>query len=128
MVTHSPAGARRNRAGGWLMTEIVIAMGVLAIAMIPLAFSFTREERLARSLYYKAVAMELVDGEMEMLKAGEWKSYPEGVHPYTMRGASLTNLPKGAFVLVRGKDRVRLEWTPAANGKGGSVAREVAIP
>lgn len=128
MVTRFPTPARAQRVGGWLMTEVVIAMGVLAIAMIPLAFSFTREERLTRSLYYKAVAMELVDGEMEMLKAGEWKSYAEGVHPYVMRGGSVTNLPKGAFTLIRGKDRIRLEWTPASKGKGGVVAREVSIP
>ena len=53
------AGRRRD---GAMVTEAVVALALLATAMLPIAFAFQQETRTVRSLYFKAAAMEVVDG------------------------------------------------------------------
>jgi hypothetical protein len=115
----------KNRAA--LMTEWVVAMGVFTLACLPLAFEFMHEKTLCHAYYQRAVAMEIVDGEMEMLAAGEWRAFKPGKQPYTVKAESVTNLPPGEFVLTLAEDRLRLEWSPKARGKGGAVVREVKL-
>jgi len=118
---------RKNKQRAALVTEWVVAMGIFTMAMLPLAFSFFQESKLARAYYYKAVAMEIVDGEMEVLAAGEWHWFKPGQQAYRVSAAAATNLPPGNFALTVGEERLRLEWTPKRHGQGGSVVREVKI-
>lgn len=113
---------------GAVMVELTMAMGILCAVVLPLAFSFTHEQRSARAYYYRAVAMEIVDGEMESLAAGEWRAFGEGTHDYPARAESARNLPAGRFVLDRHGKRLRLEWRPAKARDGGAVVREVTLP
>ncbi len=117
----SPSG--RNRCGA-LMTELLVAMALLAAALLPLAYSFASERRLARAQYQRAVAMEIVDGELETLIAGEWRAFPTGTHEYLVRARAATNLPPGRFLLTIENDKVRLTWSPAVKQHGGAVVRE----
>ena len=112
---------------GALMTEWVVAMGIFSLACLPLAFEFIQEIKLARACYQRAVAMSIVDGEMEVLAAGEWRAFKSGKQTYTVTAASATNLPPGEFTLTVADDRVRLEWLPKDRGQGGTVAREVKL-
>ncbi len=107
------------------MIELVAALGLLLAALLPVAFSFAAEKKLARSQYQRAVAMEIVDGEFEVLAAGEWRSYGPGTHDYRVSMRSATNLPQGSFTLTIDNHRLRLEWIPIAKMHGGSVVREV---
>ena len=126
MVTRLPRRRTACRRAA-LMTEAVIALGILATAMVPLSFAFTHEMKLCRAYYYKAVAMEVIDGEMEVLAAGEWRTLPPGRQSYAMRAAAATNLPSGEFILTLREKRARLEWIPKAHGSGGTVAREAEV-
>ena len=110
-----------------LMTEAVIALAILALASLPLAFEFTHETQIARAYYHRAVAMEIVDGEMEVLAAGEWRAFKPGAQAYPVTAQSSRNLPPGDFVLTVGADRLKLEWTPKVRGQGGTVAREIRL-
>jgi hypothetical protein len=112
---------------GALTTELLVAMALLTFALFPLAYSFASERRLARSYYQRAVAMEIVDGEMEVLLAGEWRSYQPGLQEYHVKGAASTNLPPGKFQLEVAKEKVRLEWLPSLQRQGGAVMREGTI-
>lgn len=116
-----------NRRRGALATEAVIALGILVAVMIPLSFGFRQEAKLFRAYYYKAAALEIIDGEMEVLVAGEWRAFPPGRQNYITRAASATNLPPGAFVLTLAEGRARLEWIPQARNVGGTVVREVKL-
>lgn len=107
-----------------LMTELLVAMAILAGVMMPLAWSISSERRLARSLYQRAVAMEIVDGELETLLAGEWRAFQPGQHEYSVRSVAATNLPPGAFLLTIRTNLVRLEWQPQIKGHRGAVMRE----
>ena len=113
-----------RRQAGSLLVEAVVAMAVIALAMLPIMGTYARIQKAVRFSYQHAVAMELVDGEMEVLLAGEWRGFPAGPQPYALRGAAATNLPPGKTVLTITGNRVRLEWTPDKRGLGGPVIRE----
>ena len=115
------------RSGGWLVAELMFALSVIIIAMIPLSFSFRAEQRMVRAHYNQVVAMEIIDGEMELLHAGAWRSFLEGEQNYKVTARSATNLPPGGFFLMRTGSVMRLEWRPAKKGRGGIVARQIEI-
>lgn len=115
------------RQRGSLMTEAVVAIAILTFALFPLAYSIVGEKRLARATYQRAIAMQIVDGELEVLAAGGWRSCSPGMCEYRVRAGAATNLPPGRFLLSISASTVRLEWLPAVKNHGGAVAREVAI-
>ena len=124
MVIHSVKSMLSRRRRGALITEVVIAMGLFTFAMLPLAFSIVREQKLTRAYFNRAIVMEIIDGEMEALMAGEWRVFTPGAQTYPVRAEAAKSLPPGKFVLTLDSDRVRLEWLPAKSGKGGPVVRE----
>jgi hypothetical protein len=128
MVNQSTTHARRRGERSAILLELVVAVGILGAAAIPLAYSFSHEQQLIRAYYYRAIAMEIVDGEMEVLVAGEWHSYREGEQPCQIRAESSANLPQGRFVLTRRDKSLHLEWVPEKNGMGGRVTRDVLLP
>jgi hypothetical protein len=111
-----------------MVLECVVALGILITVMIPISFSFVSEHRACRASYNRAVAMELVDGEMEILRAGEWRQFPRGSQTYFIHSAAVSNLPPGQFVLTVEEHAVRLEWQPGAKDQGGNVTRETILP
>jgi hypothetical protein len=127
MVTRSSLPARRRQSGA-LTTDVVIAMGILTLVMMPLVLSVLQERRLLRSYYTDAIAMEIVDGEMDALRAGEWRAFQPGAQAYAVGAAAATNLPPGRFVLTLATNRVRLEWTPTKPGRSRAVIREARLP
>lgn len=110
------------------MIEFLVAMALVMGALVPLAYSFAKEKRLARALYQRAVAMEIVDGEIEILAAGGWKAMTNGVSEFPVRAFAATNLPPGRFLVTRTDKRIKLEWVPAVRQHGGAVVREAVLP
>jgi len=127
MVMSFPKPVRRRRLGA-LTTDAVVAMGILTLVMMPLVLSVVQERKLLRAYYTDAIAMEIVDGEMEALRAGEWRAFQPGTQAYDVRAAAAANLPPGRFVLTLETNRVRLEWVPAKSGRGAAVIREARLP
>jgi hypothetical protein len=107
--------------------ELVVAMGILLTILMPLAYSFVQEQRLARIYYLRAVAMEIVDGETELLAAGGWRAFGPGAHAYQVEAGAARNLPPGRFTLTIGETELRLEWRPAGMKQGGAVWRTAAL-
>jgi hypothetical protein len=108
-----------------LNIEITVAIAILTIAVLPVAFMFAHEGKLLRAYYRNAVAMQILDGEMEVLAAGEWKKITEGMQNYEVTARSATNLPPGKFSVTRNGKTLRLEWLPQ---KGTPMRREVRLP
>jgi len=125
MVIQPFQNFRRARRIGALMVELLVAMALLTGVLLPIAYSVASEKRLARATYQRAVAMEIVDGEIEALAAGEWRAVPAGTHEYSVRAGAATNLPPGRFLLSLESTKLRLEWRPTVRMHGGSVVREV---
>lgn len=118
---------RTQNERGALATECVVALGILATVMLPLSFSFMQETKVCRAYYHRAVALEIIDGEMELLAAGEWRVFRDGRQVYPVLAASATNLPPGEFTLTLRDGLARLEWTPKSRGVGGAVVREARL-
>ncbi|MFA6545858.1 MAG: hypothetical protein WCS99_15680 [Limisphaerales bacterium] len=118
----SIAGSRRER--GALNADMFVALAIFVTAMLPLGYGWVQEQKVARSHYWHAVAMEIVDGEMEILVAGEWRALPEGTQTYPVKAGAAKNLPPGKFTVTRTGRSLRLEWLPDKRGSGGHVVRE----
>jgi hypothetical protein len=125
MVTRT--GKTQKREAASLMVELLVAIALLVGVLFPLVYSIASEKRLARSYYQRAVAMELVDGELEVLAAGTWKSFQTGTQDYRVNPVAATNLPPGRFLLTVETNKVRLEWRPSVMDHGGPVVREVSV-
>lgn len=125
MVIQTPSRSARER--GALMAELLVAIALLAIAVLPIGYSITSEKVLVRSYYERAVAMEIVDGEMEVLLAGEWRAFSPGTHDYAIHSEAATNLPPGKFMVTIESGKARLEWRPDKKHHGGPVVREVFV-
>jgi len=128
MVTRPFPFRRARGQRGAFATECVVALGIFALAAMPLSLAFLREARYSRACYQRAATMEIVDGEMEILAAGEWRSFGPGTHPYPSLASAATNLPAGGFqlnVVPAGEStQLRLAWAPAGSRTNGAVVRE----
>lgn len=120
----SDAARVANRAA-FAAAELLVAIAILLVAVLPLAYSFTADARLLRASYERAVAMELVDGELEVLAAGGWRAFAPGTQAYSLTGTAVTNLPPGRCQLTLTTNLIRLEWQPASQHGVGAVRREV---
>jgi len=130
VITKNPAPRKSapTRRRGMLITEAVIAMGILVVAVIPLGYVFLKDARLFHMAYHRSIAIEMVDGEMEILAAGEWQSFPEGTNAYPARIETAALLPHGRFLFIRSGKHLRLEWSPTEHETGiGAVVREVTV-
>jgi hypothetical protein len=123
VIRHSGRSSQR----GTLYFELIVAISLLIGALLPLAYSFAAEKRLARACYEHAVAMEIVDGEMEVLLAGGWRAFAPGTHPYPVHAGAARNLPPGQFTVTIDANKVRLEWRPSVKQRGGPVVREAIV-
>ena len=118
---------RKRYQSAFLMVELLVAMALVVAVLLPFAYSFAAERRIALASYQRAVAMEIVDGEMEVLVAGEWRAFPSGTHDYHIHAGAATNLPPGRFLLTVQPGIVRLHWQPALKDHGGAVTREAIV-
>lgn len=119
--------SRRDR--GFLMTDLVVAMAILGLVLVPLTLTLLPQQRLVTVSYERAVLLELLDGELEVLRAGAWTDWGPGRHVYDVRGEARRSLPEGEFRLIVTPERLRLEWHPQDAVRGrAAIAREVALP
>jgi len=121
-----PGGGRRER-GYFLMTDLIVGMAILTIAIMPLAYSFIHDRQLLRAEYYRSVAVEVADGEMEILAAGAWRDLPDGQQVYTVHANAVAHLPPGHFQLTKTGKHLRLEWKTDARHGIGNVVREITV-
>ncbi len=126
MVNLSP-NPRRRQCGA-MLTDFLVAATLFSAVALPLVVSSANEQKVLRAEYHHAIAMSIVDGEMEILAAGEWRAWTEGAHNYPVRAESAKNLPPGRFVLTRGANTLRLEWLPDKPAHTGKIAREIRLP
>lgn len=116
-----------DRRRGFVSMDLFLAMALFLFGFFGVAYISTREMRLARAYYYDAIAMSLVDGELEVLAAGEWQSLPEGESEYHSKAPTMDSLPPGEFRATRTTDRIQLEWIPDRKGNGRHIVRSFAL-
>lgn len=112
------------RRNGFLQVDMVFALALFAIAIMPLGYSFARERQVLKIEYYHSAINELVDGEMEILVAGAAKNLPEGTQNYSVTARAAAKLPSGHFELTKNANHLRLAWLPDEKRGVGVIARE----
>ena len=111
----------------FLQLDVAVAITVLALVFIPLSVSSSGDLDLARRQYFEAVALQLIDGEMDVLLAGERRKHTTGEHRITPIGEAVQNLPEGEFVLTVHDQKLTLAWVPTKRAKWGRVERVVEL-
>jgi hypothetical protein len=128
MKTHPPfAQFSRREHGYFLITDIIVGMAILTLAIMPITFSFVHDRQLLRAEYFRSVAVEIVDGEMEILAAGAWQNFPDGQQAYTVHADAAARLPAGHFELTKAGNHLRLEWQSDKRQGIGPVVREITV-
>ena len=117
----------RSARRGFFEIDLAVALAILTLAIVPLAYSFASERRALHVEYCRAAAIEIVDGEMEILAAGAANNLPEGVQDYPVHAAAAAQLPAGHFQLTKTGKHLRLEWTPGVRRGYGPVVRETDL-
>ena len=128
MIARKPNRRRQQGYLTVLLAEMTVAVGLMAVVLIPLTVGFFKEAKQMRNLYREAVAMEIVDGEMEILAAGGVEGISAGNQPYAINAAAATNLPQGKFTLTREGKTLRLEWRANEPLEHLRVDREILLP
>ena len=111
----------------FLQLDVAVAITVLALVFIPLSVSSSGDLDLTRRQYFEAVALQLIDGEMDVLLAGERRKYTPGEHQIKPVGEAVQNLPEGEFVLTVHDQKLTLAWVPTKRVKWGRVERVVEL-
>ncbi len=111
----------------FLQLDVAVAITFLALVFIPLSISSSGNLDLARRHYFEAVALQLIDGEMDVLLAGERRKHTTGEHRITPVGEAVQNLPEGEFVLTVHDQKLTLAWVPTKRAKWGRVERVVEL-
>jgi hypothetical protein len=117
----------RRACRGLLEIDMVVAIAIFAAAIMPVGYAFARERKVLKVEYYRSVALEIVDGEMEILAAGGTGNYHEGTQAFAVKSHAATVLPPGNFQLIKTGPHLRLEWIPAQKTGIGTIAREVTL-
>ena len=118
---------RVARCRAFLQLDVAVAITVLALVFIPLSISSSGDLDLARRQYFEAVALQLIDGEMDVLLAGERRKDTLGEYGITPVGEAVQNLPEGKFVLTVKEKQLTLAWVPTKRAKWGRVERVVEL-
>lgn len=119
-----PAFRKFRHARGFLEVDLVVAVSILTLAVLPLGYGFVQQRQALKTYYCRGVTDEIVDGEMEILLAGAGRNLPEGQQDYTVHAKAATQLPAGRFQLTRTGNHLLLEWTPASRHHAMPIIRE----
>lgn len=112
---------------GFLQMDLVMGMAILVIAVIPLGYASMQERRALRNEYSRAVIVEALDGEMEILAAGAGKNLPDGAQNFPVTARALDRVPPGHFQLTKSDRNLRLEWSADEPCGLGTVVRETTL-
>jgi hypothetical protein len=114
---------------GFLQVDLAVALAILALAVVPLGYSFANEQKVLKIEYLRGVIDEIVDGEMEILVAGAGRDFPDGSQIYPVdKFPTAAALPPGHFELTKAGKHLRLEWLPDERRGLGTVLREATLP
>jgi hypothetical protein len=125
MKTKLSSPSLRRHTCGFLEVDLIVGLAILTLAILPFGYSFAHERQALKAGYFRSVAVEVVDGEMEILAAGDWKNFPDGLQNYSVHDNA--QLPPGHFELTKTGNHLRLEWTADERKGIGAVVREITI-
>ena len=104
----------------FIQLDLMLAVSILMLLFIPFGVTSSGKLDLARRQHFEAVALQMIDGELDVLLAGERQKYPLGETP---PGEAVKTLPVGEFILIVKEKQLFLAWVPEKEAKWGRVER-----
>ena len=122
----------QRRLAGYIQADLITAFAVISLTLLPLGYGYVHHRRLVRNATTRAVVLELIDSEMEVLAAGEHRAFAEGSRAYPLRGLAVRDLPPGECTVVKSnlpdsRIHLTLAWTPTREGLLKPVQREITF-
>ena len=111
----------------FIQLDVAVAIVILMLVFIPLTVTSSSKLDLARRHHVEAVVLQLIDGEIDVLLAGEQEKYNFGEHRITPAGEAAGDLPKGEFILTLKEKQLSLAWVPIKLAKWGRIERGVNL-
>ena len=111
----------------FIQLDVAVAIVILMLVFIPLTVTSSSKLDLARRHHVEAVVLHLIDGEIDVLLAGEKEKYNFGEHRINPAGEAAEDLPKGDFILTLKKNQLSLVWIPVKPAKWGRIERKVNL-
>ncbi len=111
----------------FIQLDVAVAIVILMLVFIPLTVTSSSKLDLARRHHVEAVVLQLIDGEIDVLLAGEQEKYNFGEHRITPAGEAAEDLPKGEFILTLKEKQLSLAWVPVKLAKWGRIERAVNL-
>tara|TARA_B100000029_G_scaffold500435_1_gene572192 strand:+ start:277 stop:657 length:381 start_codon:yes stop_codon:yes gene_type:complete len=111
----------------FIQLDVAVAIVILMLVFIPLTVTSSSKLDLARRHHVEAVVLQLIDGEIDVLLAGELKKYKAGEQRITPAGEAAEDLPKGEFILTLKEKQLSLAWVPVKLAKWGRIERAVNL-
>ena len=111
----------------FIQLDLMLAVSILMLLFIPFGVTSSGKLDLARRQHFEAVALQMIDGELDVLLAGERQKYLLGEHKITPPGEAVKTLPVGEFILIVKEKQLYLAWVPEKEAKWGRVEREVTL-
>ncbi len=127
-----PKPSARSRLAAHIQADLITALAVISLTLLPLGYGYVHHRRLVRNATTRAVVLELIDSEMEVLAAGEHRAFAEGSRAYPLRGIAVRDLPPGECTLAKSslpdsRIHLTLAWTPAREGLLKPVQRGITF-
>ena len=120
----TPRAAKRL---AFVQLDVALAVSILLLVFIPFSVTSSSKLDLARRQHFKAVALQMIDGELDVLMAGERQKYIPGEHKITPPGEAVKTQPVGEFILTVQENPRTIAWVPEKEAKWGRVEREVTL-
>ena len=119
--------SRAAKRLAFVQLDVALAVSILLLVFIPFSVTSSSKLDLARRQHFEAVALQMIDGELDVLMAGEWQKFSPGEHKITPPGEAVKTLPVGEFILVVKENQLSIAWVPEKEAKWGRVEREVTL-
>ena len=123
-----PPPPHSRRPAGALTIELVVAAAMLLTVFLPLGLGLVTQHRQARDLHLRAVIMQHLDGELEVLSAGGWRQLPAEGRRWELAPQPGALVPRGHFEAVAADGWLRVSWQPAPGQRGRTLQRETRLP
>ena len=118
----TPRAAKRL---AFVQLDVALAVSILLLVFIPFSVTSSSKLDLARRQHF--VALQMIDGELDVLMAGERQKFSPGEHKITPPGEAVKTLPVGEFILTVEEKQLTVAWVPEKEAKWGRVEREVIL-
>ena len=85
---------------GFLTVELITALAILAIGIVPIVTLQVRSMTHSKQMYYKSIIRQMLSDRVEILKAGSWEKH--GIcnkRPVDFIGKAGVNVPPGNLLL-----------------------------